>query len=90
MPISQSKKQSQMVLCCGTVFQRGKDTENISTGKKSLYNWILKHPYVVQSPIENDCLKLSIDSQVETQLFPKLLLRSLVIELHNIMVVPQE
>ena len=42
------------------------------------------------SPIANDCLKFSIDGQVEPQLFPKLLLRVSVRELNNIMVSPQE
>ena len=40
------------------------------------------------SPIENDCLKLSIDGQVEPQLVPKLLLNVSVIELHNFIVSP--
>ena len=56
--------------------------------KKFLYNWILQHPQVVVSPIENDCLKLSIDGQVEPQLVPKFLLRVSAIELHNRMVSP--
>ena len=29
--------------------------------KKSLYNWIMRHPQVVKSPIFNDCLKVNID-----------------------------
>ena len=43
--------------------------------KRSLHNWIIKHPQVVQSPIANDFLKLSIDGQSETQLVPKFLLQ---------------
>ena len=58
--------------------------------KKSLYNWILQHPQVVQSPITNDCLKFSIDGHSEPQLVPKLLLQVYVQELHNNMVVTQE
>ena len=42
------------------------------------------------SPIENYCLKLSIDVQVEPQFFTKFILQVLVIELHNSMVSPQE
>ena len=42
--------------------------------KKSLYNWIMRHPQVVQSPIVNDCLKVNIDGHTEPQLVPKLLL----------------
>ena len=45
--------------------------------QKSLYNWILQHPKVVHPPIENVCLKLSIEGQIETQLVPKLLLQVL-------------
>ena len=33
--------------------------------KKSLYNWIMHHPQVVQSPIVNDCLKVKIDGHTE-------------------------
>ena len=29
--------------------------------KKSLYNWIMYNPQVVQLPIFNDCLKVNID-----------------------------
>ena len=39
--------------------------------KKSLYNWIMHHPQVVQSQIDNDCLKMKIDGHTETQLVPK-------------------
>ena len=42
--------------------------------KKSLYNYIMHHPQVVQSPIFNNCLKVKIDGHTETQLVPKLLL----------------
>ena len=56
--------------------------------KKALYNFILQHPHIVTSSIENYCLKLSIDSQVEPQLVPKLLLQILFRDLHNRMVSP--
>ena len=42
------------------------------------------------SLISNDCLKLSIDCQVEPQLVPKLLLQISVREIHNSIVSPQE
>ena len=42
---------------------------------KSLYNWIMHHPQVVQSPIFNDCMKVKIYSYTELQLVPKLLLQ---------------
>ena len=51
--------------------------------KKSLYNCIIRHPEVVQSPIENDCLKFKMYGYTEPQLFPKLLLHVSVRELHN-------
>ena len=51
--------------------------------KKSLYNWIIRHPQVVQSPIFNDCLKLNIDGHTKTQLVPKILMRFSVREIYN-------
>ena len=43
------------------------------TRKNNLYNFILQHPQVVVYPIENDCIRLSNDYQVEPQLANKLL-----------------
>ena len=51
--------------------------------KKSLYNWIMHHPQVVQSPIVNDFLKVNIDGHTEPQLVSKLLFQVSVRELHN-------
>ena len=51
--------------------------------KKSLYNCIMHHPEVVQSPIVNDCLKVKIDGPTEPQLVSKLLLHVSVRELHK-------
>ena len=51
--------------------------------KKSLYNWIINHPQVVQSPIVNDSMKVKIDGHTEPKLFPKLLLQVSVREPHN-------
>ena len=51
--------------------------------KKYLYNWIMHHPQVVQSPIVNGCMKVEIDGHTEPQLVPKLLLQVSVRELHN-------
>ena len=50
---------------------------------KSLYNLIMHHPQVVQSPMVNDCLKVKIDGPTEPQLVPNFLLQVSVIELHN-------
>ena len=54
--------------------------------KHNMYEWITRHPQVVQSPISNDCLKVMFDDQTEPQLAPKLLLWVSVIELHNSLV----
>ena len=50
---------------------------------KSLYNWIMNHPQVVQSPIVNDYLKVKIDSHTEPKLVPRLLLQVSVREPHK-------
>ena len=55
--------------------------------RKSLYNWIMHHPQVVQSLIFNDCMKVKIDGHTELQLVPKLLLQVSVQELHNSLVI---
>ena len=41
--------------------------------KRNLYTWITHHPQVVESPIPNDCLKVMLDYQTESQLVPKFL-----------------
>ena len=51
--------------------------------KKSLYNFIIRHPQVVPSPNINDCLMVKIDGHTEPQLFTKLLLCVSVREIHN-------
>ena len=37
--------------------------------RKSLYNWIIHHPQVVQSPVVNNSLNVKIDGYIEPQLF---------------------
>ena len=39
--------------------------------KKSLDNWIMHHPQVVQSPIFNDCIKVNIYGHTGPQIVPK-------------------
>ena len=51
--------------------------------RKSLYNGIIHLLQVVQSPIENDCLKVKIDGYTEPQPFTKMLFQVSVRELHN-------
>ena len=45
--------------------------------KKSLYNWNMNPPQVVQSLIVNDCLKVNIDGHTEPQLVPNYICRCL-------------
>ena len=51
--------------------------------KKYLYNWIMHHPQLFQSPIVNYCMKLIIDGQTIPQIVTKLLLQVYIRELHN-------
>ena len=43
----------------------------------------MHHPQVVQSPIENYCLKVKIDGYTEPQLVPKLLLHVSARDIHK-------
>ena len=43
--------------------------------KKFLYNLIMNHPQVVQSPTVNDCMKVNIDGNTEPKLISKILLQ---------------
>ena len=43
----------------------------INQQAKNLYNFILKHPQVVQTQVANYCIKLSIEGQTETHLVKK-------------------
>ena len=51
--------------------------------KRSLYNWIINHQKVLQSPILNDSLKVNIDGHNRPQIYPKLLLQVSIRERHN-------
>ena len=48
-----------------------------------MYAWITRHPQVVQSTIYNDCLKVMLYDQTESQIIPKLLLQVSARELNN-------
>ena len=62
--------------------QNRKEHSKISEEKsKYLYNLIIHHPQVVQSPISNDCMKVKIDGYNELQLFPEFLFQVSVREL---------
>ena len=54
--------------------------------KRYLYAWITRHPHVVQSPISNDCLKVTLDDHTEPQLVPTLLPVVSIRELQNSLV----
>ena len=58
--------------------------------KIEIYNCILQYPQAVVSPIENHCLKLSIDGKLDPKLVPKFSFHLSVRELHNRMVIPPE
>ena len=78
------------IILLSSITKRHSHTNINQQVKKVLYYCILQHPHVVVSPISNNCLKLSIGGQVKPQLLPKLLLRSSVRELHNIMMFAPE
>ena len=71
---------------CYSIPKRRGNTEINKRVKKVLYNLILQHPQILQSPISNDCHKLSLDGHSEVQLVTKHLLQVSFQELHNIMV----
>ena len=77
------------VLWSSILKKRG-HTKIIAYIKQALYSSVLHHPQAVQSPISNDCLKVSIYGQSETYILPKLLFKLSVGELHNSMVSPTE
>ena len=54
-----------------------------------MYAWITRRTQVVQPQISNDCLKVMLDDQTESQLVPKFLLQVSVRELHNSLVSDQ-
>ena len=57
--------------------------------KQDLYDCILKHPQVVQSPIENDSVKKYFNGPTDKQVVTNMLLQVYVIKLYNIMVSPK-
>ena len=84
MLLNQITRQTEQVVCCGKVFHKEKRTKKIyAQVNKYSYNWILQHSHVVQYPIANYLLKVSIDGHSEPQLVPKLLQQVYVQELHN-------
>ena len=77
-------------ILCSIIPKRELYTKINEHVNKYIYNWIIQHPQVVQSPIANDCLKVYIDGHSEPQLVSKLLPQVSVWELHNIMLGPPE
>ena len=65
-----SAKSRSKVIKYGTtpcaLKKKGKSNSKINVQiKKSLYNWIMKHPQFVQTPIVNVFLKVKIDGHTE-------------------------
>ena len=59
--------------------------------RKSLYNWIVYHPQVMQSPIANDFMKVKIYGYTEPQLVTKTLFHISVKEIHkNLFIVTKD
>ena len=77
-------------MLCSIIPKRKGDKKINKQVKKSLYNWIVWHPQVVQSPIDNCCLKFSIGGHSEPQLVSIFLPQFSAQEIHNSMVSPQE
>ena len=73
-----------------SITNRRRHTKINEPFKKICYNCILQHPQVVQSPIFNDCLKVSIYFHSEPQVVPKFPLQVSVWELHNSKASPPE
>ena len=36
--------------------------------KQTMHDWILQHTHIVESPIANDCVKVSVDGKTENKL----------------------
>ena len=76
--LNQSASQLHQALCCDKVYQKNSSIKVNECDKKDIYKWILQHPQVLKSPIANDGIKLSIDSQTVRQLVPQLLFTSII------------
>ena len=84
---NQSARQLKQELRCGKIKKRKENPKIKNKIKKSLYNWIMNHPQVLQSPIYNDSIKVNISSHTRPQIVPKWLLHVSVRELHNSLVI---
>ena len=68
-----------------SIQKRRKQTNINERVKEYIYSWIIQYPQVVEYPIANDHLKVSIDGHFELRVVPKLLIQVSVLELHDIM-----
>ena len=69
MLLNQSANIPEHAICCGQVFQRGEEIQKSTNVLKIyIYYWILHNPQDVQSPIENDFLKVFIGGHSEKQM----------------------
>ena len=78
-----NSKLLKFVVTCGPREKKRKGHSKLDEQiRHGLYTWITRHTQIFQSPISNDCIKVMLDDQTESQLVPKLLLQVSVIELH--------
>ena len=62
--INQSARQSEQSVSCVPKFKRFRSIQKTNEHVYSeFYYWILHHPQNFQSPIANDCLKITIDEK---------------------------
>ena len=73
-------------MLCYSIPKQRVHTQINAQVKQPMYNWVLYYIQVVQSPISNDFLKVSIYGNTEKQVIPELLLQVSVRELHDRMV----
>ena len=87
---SKLKAISSVSMVWSSIQKRKGYTKINAQVQRSIYSLILQHPQVVQYPISNDCLKVSIGGHSEPQFVPKILLQVSLQELHNSMASPPE
>ena len=77
----------KLEIACGQIKNTQTGNSEINDQiKRNLYAQITRHTQAVQSPISNNCLKVTFDDHTEPQLVPKLLPQVSIRELHNSLV----
>ena len=67
--LGKSIRQSKNSMCCGHILKSDRDIQEKQRFTDALYYWILHNPQVVQSPIENNCICVSIDGNSKKYYF---------------------